>query len=72
MSDFVFVIPEGWIQLDWQYITNNVAGMGYSAVAGGLASDIEAILKSEGIITQESTLLEFKLFNDEVFIIKLG
>ena len=27
MSQFLLVIPEGWTQLDWQYITNNVPNM---------------------------------------------
>lgn len=29
---FLLIIPEGWTQLDWQYITNNLPNMGYAQV----------------------------------------
>ena len=27
MSDFLFIIPEGWVQLDWSTITNSITTM---------------------------------------------
>lgn len=76
MSEFLFIIPEGWVQLDWQYITNTLPNMGGPYVASllqaGAIMDIEATLKEGGVIPAESSLVDAKLFNDEVFIVKLG
>jgi len=72
MSEFLLVIPEGWTQLDWEYIANNVSGMGYQNVVNGAASDIEELLKTNGIIPVESSLVEFKLIDDTYFLVRLG
>ncbi len=72
MSEFLLVIPEGWTQLDWAYIANNISGMGYQNVVNGVASDIEEILKANGIIPVESSLVEFKLIDDTYFLVRLG
>lgn len=76
MGEFLFIIPEGWTQLDWQYITNNLPNMGgpyvSSLLQAGTLMDIEATLKEGGVIPAESSLVDAKLFNDEVFIVKLG
>ena len=76
MSQFLLVIPEGWTQLDWQYITNNVPNMSGPAVAStiqsGVLSDIEAGLKEAGIIPPEASLVDAKLIDDTYFMVKLG
>jgi hypothetical protein len=72
MSEFLLVIPEGWTQLDWPYITNNVPHMGMADVVNGAVSDIEARLKDGGVIAPESSLIEFKLIDDTFFLVRLG
>lgn len=76
MSQFLLVIPEGWTQLDWQHITNNVPNMSGQAVASmiqsGVLSDIEAGLKEAGIVAQEASLVDAKLIDDTYFMVKLG
>jgi len=76
MSEFLFIIPDGWTKLDWQYITSNLPGMAGPNVASllqsGAISDIEASLKDGGAIPMDASLVEAKLFNDEVFIVRLG
>jgi hypothetical protein len=72
MSNFLFIIPEGWTQLDLGFISNNVAGLGLSDIRNGVVSDVEERLKIAGVIPQESSLQEFKLFNDEVLLVRLG
>lgn len=71
MSDFLLIVPEGWTQLDWQFITNNVPSMGYQDVMNGLPSVIEETLKTHGIIPVESSLIEYKLIDDTFFLVKL-
>jgi hypothetical protein len=72
MSDFLLVIPAGWTQLDWEYISNNVANMSSQAVNTGVISDIEAWLKDGGQIPAESSLVDFKLIDNTYFLVKLG
>lgn len=72
MSEFLLVVPDGWTELDWQYITNNVPYMTYQDVINGARPDIEDRLKTAGIISPESYLLEFKLIDDTFFLIRLG
>jgi hypothetical protein len=76
MSQFLLVIPEGWTQLDWQHITNNVPNMSGPAVASmiqsGVLSDIEAGLKEAGIIPPKASLVDAKLIDDTYFMVKLG
>lgn len=72
MSEFLLIVPEGWTQLDWTYITSNVPNMSYIDVTNGITSDIEERLKGAGIIPAESSLIEFKLIDDTYFIVRLG
>ena len=72
MSEFVLIIPEGWTQLDWEFISNNVANMTSQNVNGGLLSDVEQWLKDGGQIPVESSLVEFKLIDNTYFMVKLG
>lgn len=74
MSEFLLVVPQGWTQLDWQYITSNVPNMSYGYVIdklnGGGLGDIDAALKEAGVITQ--TIVEAKLIDDTYFLVRLG
>ena len=72
MSDFLLVVPEGWTQLDWEYISNNISNMGASNVKGATTLDIETYLKEGGIIAPEASLIEFKLIDDTYFLVRLG
>jgi len=77
MSDFIFIIPPEWTQLDWQTLANmDGVNLGYAAVtnyiAGGDLLGLSDQLKLAGAISQEAYLIEAKLFNDQVFIVRLG
>lgn len=72
MSDFLLIVPAGWTQLDWQYITSNIPNMSYGEVINGITSDIENNLKAAGIVAQEASLIEFKLIDDAYFLVRLG
>lgn len=72
MSDFLVIVPQGWTQLDWEYISNNVANMSAQAVNNGVLSDIETWLKEGGQIAAESALVDFKLIDNTYFLVRLG
>lgn len=72
MSDFLLVVPSGWTQLDWQFITNNVPQMSMADVMGGTVPDIEERLKGAGVLAADAALAEFKLIDDTYFLVRLG
>lgn len=76
MSEFLVIIPSGWTQLDWQFITNNVADMSPGNVLNWTNSTdysyIEAGLKVNGIIPDNTTVVEAKLIDDTYFMVRLG
>jgi hypothetical protein len=72
MSDFIVIVPPGWTQLDWEYISNNVPNMSAQDVNNGVVSDIETWLKEGGQIPADSSLVDFKLIDDAYFLVKLG
>lgn len=76
MSEFLLVIPEGWTQLDWQYITNNLPNMGYlqamDKINNGGIADIDAALKEYGVLPPEVTVVAVKLIDDTYFLVQLG
>lgn len=72
MSEFLVIVPPGWVQLDWEYISNNVANMSAQAVNNGVVSDIEAWLKEGNQIPAESSLVDFKLLDNTYFLVQLG
>lgn len=76
MSNLLLIVPSGWTQLDWQYITNNVPDMGKdsveNAINSGTASTLEPGLKEYGCIPQESVIVEAKLVDDTFFLVRLG
>ena len=76
MSDFLLIVPAGWTQLDWSYLTNNLPSMEKSGVENAINSnqyaDMEPELKAGGFIPQESTIVEAKLIDDTFFLVRLG
>lgn len=76
MSEFLLVIPEGWTQLDWQYITNNLSGMTHQQVTewcnNSIYMDMESILKDNGVIPVDKSITGAKLIDDTYFLVLLG
>jgi hypothetical protein len=73
MSDFIFIIPSGWVQLDWLDLSNN--GILTASVANDPAASmftLDEVLKNYGAIPWDSSLQEIKVFNDEICIVRLG
>ncbi len=75
METLLLVIPPGWLQLDWEYITSNTelsAPNVSSYINAGMLEYIEQPLKAVGIIPADQTLVEAKLLDDTYFIVRLG
>ena len=76
MSEFLLIVPEGWTQLDWAYLSNNVSGLNHPQVmdwvATGYMLDLEIILKEQDVIPDEASLISAKLIDDTYFLVKLG
>jgi hypothetical protein len=75
MSEFLFVIPAGWTEIDWS-IAGASTNLAVAAVeewcATGNMAVIDEELKVLGLIAPDATVVEAKLFNGEKFVIRLG
>lgn len=77
MSQFLFIIPDGWTKLDWATLTS-MEGVNLSHpavtsyISGGDINGLSDQLKLAGAIPEDAYLNEAKLFNDEVLIVRLG
>lgn len=76
MSEFLLIIPEGWTQLDWQYITNNLPNMGYQQVmdyvATGYMANIDETLKAAGMVPEGQNVVAAKLIDDSYFLVQFA
>lgn len=76
MSNFLFILPEGWIQLDWDYVTTNVPNMTPGNIDYYIYSSqliiIEEGLKLHELIPADSTVVDVKLFDNTYFAVLLG
>lgn len=76
MSNFLFVVPINWTQLDWDYVTVNVPGMVPNNINDFIATrtfgPIEESLKAYSLIPQNSTVLDALLFDNSFFAVLLG
>jgi hypothetical protein len=73
MSDFIFIIPEGWTQLNIDEVTSAIQMtqiQDYLNTQSWLYLGDD--LKNASLIPQEAYLHEAKMFNAEVFIVRLG
>jgi hypothetical protein len=71
MSEFLVVIPEGWIQLDWE-IVSNLHNLSEQSIRNGIISDIEQALRDHSLIPEDKVLMDYKLLDNTYFMIKLG
>jgi len=75
MSDILLVFPDGWIQLDWSYITSSITDMNETNVNNWIQTSqfsyIEEFLKELSLIDQSAILIDAKLI-DQNFAILLG
>lgn len=76
MSDLMLIVPPGWTQLDWEFITNNVADFSKPNVEAWLSSGqlsyIEEGLKASAQIPADATVVAAKLIDDTYFLLQLG
>lgn len=71
MSDFVFVIPQGWTQIPVEYVYQIGPAAIENYVASGL-SYLEQELIAAGALPAGTTVSEARFFNGEVLVVRLG
>ena len=71
MSDFLFILPTGWMQMPEDAVGEIGSSIGDWLAVNDLASLSDA-LKAGGYLTEESILVEARLFNGEVLAVRLG
>lgn len=74
MSEFLLIVPEGWLEVDWVIAGAN-PDLSVTAVTEwcltGQYGYLDTILKDMGLIPLESYLLEAKLLG-ETLVVRLG
>lgn len=72
MNELILIMPAGWVQLDWQYIADNITELNSSNLTEWTAlrqfDRIELPLKEHGLIPANCILEEAK-FIDYAFVL---
>lgn len=71
MSDFLFILPVGWLQISEEVISQIGSPVGDWVNMQDMTSLTDA-LKLHMAIPEVSTVAEAKFFNGEVLAVKLG
>lgn len=76
MSNFLFVLPADWLQLDWNFVTTNIPSMTLLEVQSFIETYqfnyIELGLKAHFLIPETSTVINAVIFENEFFAVLLG
>lgn len=76
MSEFLLVVPPGWTQLDWDFISANDTNMNVTNVDNWCTTSqfsyIEEPLKAMGLIPQDKTVIGAKLIDGSFFAVLLA
>jgi hypothetical protein len=67
MSEFLFIIPEGWTRIDIQ-----ASGMSAETIQCSSMQTITEMLRIAGLIGEQDIVNESRVFDGEVFLIKLA
>ena len=67
MSEFLVVIPDGWIKIDIA-----ASGMAPETIMSSSLQTITEMLRIPGLIGEADIVTEYRLFDNEIFIIKLA
>ena len=71
MSEFVFVIPAGWTKVSDSFIPETGSIVGDWVNMNDMVSLSDA-LKARSEIPQDVMLIEARLFNGEVLVVRVG
>ena len=71
MSDFLFIIPEGWQQIG-EDVISQIGSLVGDWVNMQNMTELSDALKVQGAIPQDMNVAEAKFFNGEILAIKLG
>lgn len=75
MSNFIVVVPEGWEALDYDRI-QNVLNVSMASLKDWINSnyfgDVEPVLKDDGMIPMDKTIIEMKIIDDSQLWVRLG
>ena len=72
MSDFLFIIPEGWTQLSKEATDFVGASTVQTFADTGNMYDLTAKLQEGGFLLDKQYLIEAKLFNGEILVARLA
>lgn len=71
MSEFLFIVPAGWTQINTEYVYQLGPAAVENYVASGLTY-LEQELINAGALPEGSVIAEARLFNGETLVVRLG
>lgn len=73
MSDFLLIVPEGWVSIDLEYLS--FQGITADSITGLIQSlnlvSLLQCLTYYGLIEPNKTIIDAKIFNNEFCIVKV-
>lgn len=72
MADFLFIIPAGWTRLPEDTLERIAEGPStlISYIENGSTSTVNELLHSNGIIPETTSVIEAKVFNGDIVVIR--
>jgi hypothetical protein len=67
MSDFILVVPAGWTRFDVP-----ATGMSADTIITASMQTITEMLRIAGLITETDIVQEARIFDNEIFIVRLA
>lgn len=71
MSDFILIIPDGWIQMDLAEVTARTNATGEMITSMSPFVLAQMLVEVE-LLPPESTIAEFQVFDNTYFVLRLG
>lgn len=74
MSNFMLIAPEGWTEMDYEFITNNILDQYTmeSLMLQGQPYEIDMALAAHGLLPEGKNIQEIKFIDDSFMWVRLG
>lgn len=74
MSNFMLIAPEGWTEMNYEFITNNILDQYTmeSLMLQGQPYEIDAALAAHGLLPEGKNIQEIKFIDNSFMWVRLG
>ena len=74
MSNFMLIAPDGWTEMDYEFITNNILDQHTieSLMLQGQPYEVDSALASHGLLPEGKNIQEIKFIDNSYMWVRLG